>query len=68
MSERIPVDAAQGVQAWYRQINGRWYKFALVIEGWWGVGPTGTLTVYRQYRPAGDWFCFRETRLFISER
>jgi hypothetical protein len=38
-------DGAQGVKVWDRQLSGRWFRFTLVVEGWWGVPPTGTLTV-----------------------
>src|SRR5262245_37143402 len=44
---RIPFPAAQGVTGWYRQINGTFYQFTAVTDGWWGVGPTGTIRVWR---------------------
>lgn len=49
-------NAAQGVERWYRKLGGRWLMFTYVRRGWWGVGDTGTLRVYRQYRAGGDYF------------
>ena len=40
-------DAAQGVERWYRELGGRCYMFTYVVRGWWGVGQTGQLNVYR---------------------
>jgi hypothetical protein len=60
---RIPFPAAQGVQGWYRQIGGRWYRFSLVTDGWWGVGETGTMHAARQFVPLGDWY----TRLTVTK-
>jgi hypothetical protein len=56
VSARQYAPAAQGITMWHREIGGRWYRFALVTAGWWGVGETGTLRVYRKFSPCGDWF------------
>jgi hypothetical protein len=58
-NERIPADAAQGVRMWYRELNGRMFRFTLVVEGWWGVGETGTLRVKTQISN-GDWYTIHE--------
>lgn len=56
MNARNYREAAQGVERWYRTLNGRTFMFTFVNDGWWGVGETGTLRVHRQYRPCGDYF------------
>jgi hypothetical protein len=62
---RIPFPAAQGVTGWSRKIGDRWYQFTLVTDGWWGVGETGTLRVYRQLVPCGDWYVMRTAKLNV---
>ena len=47
--------AAQGVARWFRKLNGKWYQFTLVTEGWWRVPETGTVHVWRQISN-GDWY------------
>lgn len=53
---RIPRDCAQGVRGWTRWLGGREWLFLLVVDGWWGVGDTGTVTVYRSGYWPGDWY------------
>lgn len=53
--KRIPASAAQGVRSWYRELAGRYFRFTLVEQGWWGTAPTGTLTVSAQISN-GDWY------------
>lgn len=57
--ERIPAEAAQGVRSWYRELAGRHFRFTLVVDGWWGVGETGTLRVKAQISN-GDWYTIHE--------
>lgn len=45
---RLPADAAQGVLSWWRKIGREYYRFSLVVDGWWGVGETGTLRVSKR--------------------
>ncbi len=52
--------AAQGCKVWYRTINGRNVKFTLVERGWWGVGPTGSITMSRRISN-GDWYPVRRS-------
>lgn len=59
---RTYAPAAQGVCKWYRTLEGREYMFTLVTAGWWGVGETGTLRVYRRISN-GDWYVTRTLQL-----
>lgn len=45
----------QGVKVWYRHLGGRMVRMILVEDGWWGVGPTGTIRMERQISN-GDWY------------
>lgn len=47
--------AAQGCRRWFRTINGRMVMFTAVVDGWWGVGPTGTITMHHRISN-GDWY------------
>jgi hypothetical protein len=71
-SERTNVrPGAQGVIVWNRKLAGRWFTFALVTAGWWGVGETGELHVSAVFGCAdghypGDRYPVRTSRLNVT--
>lgn len=58
---------AQGVIVWHRTLAGRPFRFTLVVNGWWGVGETGTLRVSAEPKAIecspGDWYPVRQARV-----
>jgi len=65
-SQRHYQPAAQGVERWYRLLGDHWYHFAYVVDGWWGVGETGTLRVSRERHPATTYLTVGSMRRSVT--